>query len=222
LADEVVLLHERIAGVGGSQTGSLERHLASALTLRQTGGGNGSNDHFGSDDWWENGGTQVRLETELKSEPLAFRRHWARRVALGGDRRAFTSRGADTATAIEDQAFRAWMAGDAGAFADQILVTRFVVWVDDVSDSLVAPFESRVAEAFVTFTDNAVDAAVSAAGNGRQILANGRFVFAVKWICRAGTSPLKAQHAELRRPWLHQEKRTNSRRCCIAEACSHR
>jgi len=74
------------------------------------------------------------------------------------------------------------MAGDAGAFADQILVTSFVIRVDHVSDSLVAPFKSRVAKAFVTFADDAVDAAVSAAGNGRQILANGRLVFAIKWI----------------------------------------
>ena len=55
------------------------------------------------------------------------------------------------------------MTGDAGAFADQILVTRFVVRVDDVSDSLVAPLESRVAQAFMTFADDAIDAAVSAA-----------------------------------------------------------
>ena len=55
------------------------------------------------------------------------------------------------------------MTGDAGAFADQILVTRFVVWVNNVSDSFVAPLQSRVAQAFMTFADDAVDAAVSAA-----------------------------------------------------------
>ena len=55
------------------------------------------------------------------------------------------------------------MTGDAGAFADQILVTRFVVWVNNVSDSFVAPLESRLAQAFMTFADDAVDAAVSAA-----------------------------------------------------------
>jgi len=166
LANEEVLLHVRIAGECGSQAGSLERHLASALTLRQTGSGDGTDYHFGSDDRWENGGTQVRLETKLEAEPLAFGRHWAGRVALGRNRRAFTGPGADTATAIEDQAFWAWMAGDAGAFADQILVTSFVIRVNHVSDSLVAPFESRVTKAFVTFADDAVDATVSAAGNG--------------------------------------------------------
>jgi len=59
------------------------------------------------------------------------------------------------------------MAGDAGAFADQILIASFVIRIDHVSDSLVSQLESRVAEAFVAFADDAVDAAVSAAGNGR-------------------------------------------------------
>jgi len=164
LANEVVLLQVRIAGVSGRQTGSLDRHPAGTLTLRQTGGGNGSNDHFGgSDDWWENGETLVALEAELEPKPWAFGRRWAGREALGEDLRAFTGRGANSATAIEDQTFWAWMAGDAGAFADQILVTSFVIRVDHVSDSFVAPLESRAAKAFVTFADDAVDAAVSAA-----------------------------------------------------------
>ena len=57
------------------------------------------------------------------------------------------------------------MTGYAGAFADQILVTRFVVWVDNVSDSFVAPLKSRVAQAFMTFADDAIDATVSARGD---------------------------------------------------------
>jgi len=164
LANEVVLLQVRIAGVSGRQTGSLERHLAGALTLRQAGGGNGSNDHFGGiDDWWENGGTLVALEAELGPKPLVFGGRWAGREALGGDLRAFTGCGANSATAIKDQAFWAWMAGDAGAFADQILVTSFIIRVDHVSDSFVAPLESRAAKAFMTFADDAINAAVSAA-----------------------------------------------------------
>jgi len=121
----------------------------------------GVDDHFGSDD-----GGLVAFESELRSQPRASVRDWAGRIAFGGNGRAFTGRSADAATAIEDQAFRARMTGYAGAFADQILVTRFVVRVDDVSDSLVAPLESRVAQAFMTFADDAVDAAVSAACNG--------------------------------------------------------
>jgi len=96
---------------------------------------------------------------------LAFGRHRAGRVALGRDRGAFASRGTDTTTAIEDQTFGAWMTGNAGALTDQILVTSFVIRVDHVSDFL-APFESCAAQAFVTFADDAVDASVSAAGDG--------------------------------------------------------
>jgi len=150
----------RIAGVSGRQTGSLERHLAGALTLRQAGRGDGIDDHFG--DSGGNDGTLVTLE----SQPLASGRHRAGGVALGGDRGAFTSRGTDTTTAIEDQTFEAWMTGNAGALTDQILVTSFVIRVDHVSDFLVAPFKSCVAQAFVTFADEAVNTSVSAAGDG--------------------------------------------------------
>jgi len=164
LANEVVLLQVRIAGVSGRQTGSLEGHLAGALPLRQAGGGNGSNNIFRrSDDGWENGETLVAREAELGPKPFALGRRWAGRVAFGGDLRAFTGRGANSATAIEDQTFWTWMAGDAGALTDQILVTGFIIRVDHVSNSFVAPLESRVAQAFVTFADDAVDAAVSAA-----------------------------------------------------------
>jgi len=41
LANEVVLLHARIAGVSGRQIGSLERHLTGALRRRQVGRGTG-------------------------------------------------------------------------------------------------------------------------------------------------------------------------------------
>jgi len=101
-------------------------------------------------------------------------------VALCRDRGAFASRGTNSTTTIEDQTFGAWMTGDAGAFTDQILVTSFIIRIDHVSD-LFAPFKSCVAQAFVTFADDVVDASVSAAGDGRQIFANGG-LFAVEWI----------------------------------------
>ena len=65
------------------------------------------------------------------------------------------------------------MAGDAIAFANQILVTCFVIRVDHVSDILAVTLESRFAQASMTFADNAIDAALSSAGDGRHIFANG-------------------------------------------------
>ena len=54
-------MHVRIAGVSGRQTGSLERHLAGALTLRQAGRGDGIDDHCC--DSGGNDGTLVTLES---------------------------------------------------------------------------------------------------------------------------------------------------------------
>jgi len=83
------------------------------------------------------------------------------------------------------------MAGDAIAFANQILVTCFVIRVDHVSDILAVTLESRFAQASMTFADNAIDAALSAAGDGRHIFVNGGWIlndhrvwFAFAFICK--------------------------------------
>jgi len=158
LANEVVLLHKRVAGVSGRQIGGLKRHLTGAVTRRQIGLGSGSDGDL----------------VEFGSRQFATGRDRAGiREAFGGDLGAFTSRSADSAAAIEDQTFRARVTGDAVAFAHQILVTRFVVGVDHVSDIFAATLESRFAQTSMTFANDAVDAAVSAAGDGRYIFVNG-------------------------------------------------
>ena len=52
------------------------------------------------------------------------------------------------------------MAGDASAFADEVLVAGFVVRVNDGRDAVEGPLERVPAQALMTLSDDAVDAAV--------------------------------------------------------------
>jgi len=81
-------------------------------------------------------------------------------LALGGSRRTFRSPGANSKTAIPDQAFGASVASDAGAFADEVLVAGFVVGVDDRRDAVKGPLQRVPAQALMTFSNDAVNAAV--------------------------------------------------------------
>ena len=57
------------------------------------------------------------------------------------------------------------MASDAGAFADEVLVAGFVVRVNDGRDAVEGPLERVPAQALMTFSDDAVDAAVRTVSN---------------------------------------------------------
>ena len=52
------------------------------------------------------------------------------------------------------------MAGDASAFADEVLVAGFVVWVNDRGYAVEGPLQRVPAQALMTFSDDAVDATV--------------------------------------------------------------
>ena len=56
--------------------------------------------------------------------------------------------------------FGASVASDARAFADEVLVAGFVVGVDDRRDAVKGPLERVPAQALMTFSNDAVDAAV--------------------------------------------------------------
>merc|ERR1711862_850349 len=81
-------------------------------------------------------------------------------LALSGSWRTFRSPGANSKTATPDRAFGASVASDAGAFADEVLVAGSVVGVDDRRDSVKGPLERVPAQALMTFSNDAVDAAV--------------------------------------------------------------
>jgi len=81
-------------------------------------------------------------------------------LALGASRRAFGSPGANSKTAIPDQAFWASVASNARAFADEVLVAGFVVRVDDGRDAVKGLFQRVPAQALMTFSNDAVDAPV--------------------------------------------------------------
>ena len=52
------------------------------------------------------------------------------------------------------------VASDARAFADEVLVAGFVVGVDDRRDAVEGPLQRVPAQALMTFSNDAVDAAV--------------------------------------------------------------
>ena len=56
--------------------------------------------------------------------------------------------------------FGASVASDARAFADEVLVAGFVVGVDDRRDAVEGPLQRVPAQALMTFSNDAVDAAV--------------------------------------------------------------
>jgi len=68
--------------------------------------------------------------------------------------------GADSEATIPNQAFGASVAGDASAFADEVLVAGFVVRVDHRGYAVERPLERVPAQALMTFSDDAVDATV--------------------------------------------------------------
>jgi len=86
-------------------------------------------------------------------------------LALGGSGRAFGSPGANSKTAIPDQAFWASVASNARAFADEVLVAGFVVRVDDRRYAVEGPFQRVPAQALMAFSDDAVDAPVRTVGD---------------------------------------------------------
>ena len=57
------------------------------------------------------------------------------------------------------------MAGDASAFADEVLVAGFVVGVDHRGYAVEGPLERVPAQALMTLSDDAVDAAVRTVSN---------------------------------------------------------
>ena len=61
--------------------------------------------------------------------------------------------------------FGASVASDAGAFADEVLVAGFVVRVNDGRDAVEGPLERVPAQALMTLSDDAVDAAVRTVSN---------------------------------------------------------
>jgi len=68
---------------------------------------------------------------------------------------------ADSLATIPHQTFRARMTGDTRSFADEVLISSFVVRIDDRCHAVGRHLESFLAQTLVTFTDNAVDATVS-------------------------------------------------------------
>jgi len=81
-------------------------------------------------------------------------------LALGESRWAFGSTGANSKTTVPNQAFGASVASDTRAFTDEVLVAGFVVGVDDRRDAVKGPLERVPAQALMTFSNDAVNAAV--------------------------------------------------------------
>jgi len=86
-------------------------------------------------------------------------------LALGESRWAFGSTGANSKTTIPNQAFGASVARDARAFADEVLIAGFIVGVDDCRNAVEGPFQRVPTQALMTFSNDAVDAAVRTVGD---------------------------------------------------------
>ena len=61
--------------------------------------------------------------------------------------------------------FRTRVTGDASPFTDEVLIPGFVVGIHNIRDSISWSFQSLLAQAMVTFADDAIDATVSARGD---------------------------------------------------------
>jgi len=83
-------------------------------------------------------------------------------VAFFRNRRAGATSCADSLDAVKHQAFRTRVAGDARSFTDEVLIPGFVVGIHNIRDSISRPFQSFLAQAMVTFADDAIDTSVSA------------------------------------------------------------
>jgi len=91
-------------------------------------------------------------------------------LAFLGDGRALTISRAHSLTTIPHQTFRAGVTGDARSFANKVLIPGFVVRIDDRRHAGGGPLESFLAQAVVTFANDAVDATVSAGSANRDWL----------------------------------------------------
>jgi len=148
---EISILRVWIANASGRPTAKLQGFSADALLLGHAIRADGSG--------------MYPCGRLLVDPQWSSSRGTAGSLALSGSWRTFRSPGANSKTAIPDQAFGASVASDAGAFADEVLVAGFVVRVNDGRDAVEGPLERVPAQALMTLSDDAVDAAVRTVSN---------------------------------------------------------